>query len=143
MKKFASVNMRWKNKESYWLTQPIIAHGSGSAGCWKTRAREENSRPRSRTTAFTLADYRAIQQTRPRIAQCKPSYTITVDWGYNQNFCKFWSLHEHKNTILFLHADYREFLIWIMSLQRKSLRNILSKRWFISVYFSVTQLLRI
>ena len=38
-----------KKKESHWLTQPIIAHGSGSAGCRKTRAREENSRARSRT----------------------------------------------------------------------------------------------
>ena len=70
--------MRWKKKESYWLTQPIIAHGSGSAGCWKTRAREKNSRPRSRTTVFTLTDYRAIQQTRPRIAQCKPSFRIII-----------------------------------------------------------------
>ena len=25
-----------KKKESYWLTQTIIAHRSGSAGCWKT-----------------------------------------------------------------------------------------------------------
>ena len=64
-----------KKKESYWLTQLIIAHGSGSAGCWKTRAREKNSRRRSRTTVFTLTDYRAIQQTRPRIAKCKPSFT--------------------------------------------------------------------
>ena len=76
MKKFASVNMRWKKKESYWLTQPIIAHGSGSAGCWKTRAREKNSRARSRTAVFTLTDYRTIQQTRPRIAQCKPSLRL-------------------------------------------------------------------
>ena len=65
-----------KKKDSYWLTQPIIAHGSGSAGCWKTRAREENSRPHSRTTVFTLADYRAIQQTRQRITQCKPSFRL-------------------------------------------------------------------
>ena len=76
MKKFASENMRWKKKESYWLTQQITAHGSGSVGCWKTRAREENSRPRSRTTVFTLTDYRAIQQTRQRIAQCKPSFIV-------------------------------------------------------------------
>ena len=54
----------------------IITYGSGSAGCWKTRAREENSRPRSCTTVFTLADYRATQQTRQRIAQCKPSFTL-------------------------------------------------------------------
>ena len=63
-----------KKKESYWLTQPIIAHGSGSAGCWKSSTREEHSRPRSRAIEFTLTDYRAIQQTRPRIAQCKPSF---------------------------------------------------------------------
>ena len=37
-------------------------------------AGRENSRPRSRTTVFTLTDYRAIQQTRQRIAQCKPSF---------------------------------------------------------------------
>ena len=65
-----------KKKESYWLTQPIIAHGSGSADCWKTGEQEENSRPRSRSTVFTLADNRAIQQTRQRIAQCKLSITL-------------------------------------------------------------------
>ena len=63
-----------KKKESYWLTQPIIGHGSGSAGYWKIRARKENSRARSCTTAFTLADCRAIQQTRQSIVQCKPSF---------------------------------------------------------------------
>ena len=70
--------MRWKDKQSYWLTRPIFAHCSGSAGCWKTRAREENSRPRSRTTTFTLDDSCATQQTRQRIVQCKPSYTIVL-----------------------------------------------------------------
>ena len=68
-----------KTNDSYWLIQTIIAHGSGSAGCWKTRAREETSRPSSRTTAFTLADSRAIQQTRQSIVQCKPSFIITRD----------------------------------------------------------------
>ena len=58
------------------MTQLIIARGSGSAGCWKTRAREENSRTRFRTTVFTLADYCAIQQTRQRIVQCKPSLIV-------------------------------------------------------------------
>ena len=64
-----------KKKESYWLAQTIIAHGPGSAVCWKTRTREKNSR----TTEFTLADSRAIQQTRQSIVQCKPSFIITRD----------------------------------------------------------------
>ena len=67
-----------KKKGSYWLTQTVIAHGSGSAGCWKTRAREENSWPRSRTTEFTLADSRAIQQTRQSIVPSKPSLTFRL-----------------------------------------------------------------
>ena len=48
--------------------------------CWllKSSRTRGNSRPRSRTTVFTLADYRVIQQTRPRIAQCKPSFRIRV-----------------------------------------------------------------
>ena len=51
--------------------------------CWllKNRAREKNSRACSRTTVFTLTDYRAIQQTRQRIAQCKPSFTAMLIVG--------------------------------------------------------------
>ena len=63
-----------KDKESYWLTQTIIPHGSGSAGCWKTRVREENSR--SLIIEFTLADSRAIQQTQQSIVQCKPGLIV-------------------------------------------------------------------
>ena len=84
VKKWNSLR-RWicaEKKKSYWLTQPIIAHGLGSAGCWKTRAREENSRPRSRTTVFTVADYCAIQQTRQRIAQVKPSLRVNKNTKY-------------------------------------------------------------
>ena len=58
------------------LTRTIITHDSGSAGCWKTRAREKNSRPYSCTTEFTTADSRATQQIRQSILQCKPSLII-------------------------------------------------------------------
>ena len=40
----------------------------------------------SRTTTFTLADYRAIQQTRQRIAQCKPSLRM-VDYCHLISIC--------------------------------------------------------
>ena len=48
--------------------------------CWllKNSRTRENSRSRSRTTVFTLPDYRAIQQTRPRIAQCKRSFRLWI-----------------------------------------------------------------
>ena len=56
----------------------IIAHDSGGAKGWKTRAREENSRPFSRTTEFTLADPRATQQTRQSIVQCNASFRGSI-----------------------------------------------------------------
>ena len=46
--------------------------------CWllKNSLMRGNSRPRSRTTVFTLTDYRAIQQTRQKIAPGKPSFRM-------------------------------------------------------------------
>ena len=38
----------------------------------------DNSRPRFRTTEFTLADSLAIQQTRQSIVQCKPSFSLLL-----------------------------------------------------------------
>ena len=70
-----------KKKESYWLAQTIIAHGPGSAVCWKTRTREKNSR----TTEFTLADSRAIQQTRQSIVQFKLSLRKHYQHGGQPN----------------------------------------------------------
>ena len=64
----------------YWLTQTIIVHGSGSAGGWETRAREENSRPYFHTTTFTLADSWASQQTQQSIMQCEDN--LIKNWLY-------------------------------------------------------------
>ena len=71
-----------KRKESYWLTQTIIAQDSGSAGCWKTRTRVENSWSCHCTTEFTLTDSRATQQTQQSIVQCKPSFKFNLMLQY-------------------------------------------------------------
>ena len=126
MKKFASVNTRWKKKESYWLAQPIIAHGSASAGCWKTRAREQNSRPCSRTTVFTLTDYRAIQQTRPRIAQCKPGEAELSEY-----VCLFkTTCYKSSNSKTFFSFNRIQFIEKIVSSEKKRNKRLNGMWWW-------------
>ena len=96
-----------KRRESYRLTRTIITHCSGSAGCWKTHAREENSQTRSRTTEFTLADSQVSQQTHQSIVQCKPSFRLfyertaiaqTVLFNFlllSLESTDVWTLHDH------------------------------------------------
>ena len=64
-----------KTKESYWLTQTIIAHGSGSAGK-RVHKRKTLGLALARTIEFTLTDSRTAQQTRQSIVQCKPSLRL-------------------------------------------------------------------
>ena len=46
------------------------------AGLYETIVREENSRARTRTTEFILANSQATRQTRQSIVQCKLSSTL-------------------------------------------------------------------